>query len=878
MPRRPLPQPRRLRPQPLVGPGRQHPRHQARHAHRRGRGRHPFDRRRLFDDHVRVRPADPERRHGGPTRPAGLGPRSTLGQQFDVSGRPVHVRRRRVDVQRLGQYAVPHRHDHLDQAGHPGRGLRVSDVGLDRAQPQRPIRGPVLSVRGQQRLCLDRVAQRRPGPVRLHRVHVRRRQPGTGQRRPDHPLLGRSVRRGQPVRRAVLVDRRAAQERQHGMPVAPRVGQPFHHQQSDALAPSRTVRARRERPAPAVRRQAALSGELDEDVRGGHHRHPTGQGQIALARPQRVRRQVQCHQGRRAGGVHADRRPLQAQRVGHPAGHHAAHVPGQEHALEPVGSAMQPRGVVVVHHPGEDTRVAPAQCPRIQARVLERLPRGLQKQPLLRVHGRRLTRRDAEELGVELARLVEESAPPGVDLADLVRVGVVQVRQVPATIPGEVADRVRAGRDQSPQVLGTGHAARIPAADADDRDRLVDRRGRSGCGRDRLARRGADHLARHPSDQGRSAGVVEDRGRGQPQAGERVDPVAQFEGGQRVDAQFAEGAVEVESFGCVVSEDGGELPAHQVGDRPFALLGREFPDPPVPRRRVRPVAGGGGTRRRDSNEAAQYGGQRAARGQGPQRVAVQAGRDRVRPVPVQRGVEQGESGLGGQRRDPAPGHPGPVGVVEVAGHPAALGPQPPGQRVGGQPGGAAVFGEGVQEGIGRRVRALPGIARDRGDGREQHERRGVRRSGQLVQMPGRVHLGAQHRVEPIRGQRLQRRVVEHTGGVYDDRRRVLGGDVLDHPAQRGPVGDIARGHGHPGAERGEFGDRLLGPGRLPTRTSEQEQVPDAVFGDQSAGDQRPQGAGATGDQRGPVRIGSASGSRRLDRVRRVDPLGGNHAG
>ena len=45
-----------------------------------------------------------------------------------------------------------------------------------------------------------------------------------------------------------------------------------------------------------------------------------------------------------------------------------------------------------------------------QPGVLQRLPRDLEQQPLLRVHGQRLARRDAEERRVEAVDAVEEAA------------------------------------------------------------------------------------------------------------------------------------------------------------------------------------------------------------------------------------------------------------------------------------------------------------------------------------------------------------------------------------------------------------------------------------------------------------------------------------
>jgi hypothetical protein len=83
-------------------------------------------------DEVGVGAADAE---GGDPGPAGTigagGPRNRLGEQLDVSGGPVHVRGRLGGVQGGREDAVLQGLDHLDDAGCPGRGLRVPEVGLD---------------------------------------------------------------------------------------------------------------------------------------------------------------------------------------------------------------------------------------------------------------------------------------------------------------------------------------------------------------------------------------------------------------------------------------------------------------------------------------------------------------------------------------------------------------------------------------------------------------------------------------------------------------------------------------------------------------------------------------------------------------------------
>ena len=74
----------------------------------------------------------PARRGLARTRP---GPR--LGQQRHRPRRPIHMRARHIHVQRRRQHLVAHRLHHLDHTRHPGGGLRVTHIRLDRPQPQR---------------------------------------------------------------------------------------------------------------------------------------------------------------------------------------------------------------------------------------------------------------------------------------------------------------------------------------------------------------------------------------------------------------------------------------------------------------------------------------------------------------------------------------------------------------------------------------------------------------------------------------------------------------------------------------------------------------------------------------------------------------------
>ncbi|GCB53459.1 hypothetical protein SNL152K_10816 [Streptomyces sp. NL15-2K] len=510
---------------------------------RRGDGHRSGLVRRGFEDDVSVGAADPERRHRRPPRPTRLRPRPRLRQQLHRTLRPVHLRGGCVHMQRPRQKPVPHRLHHLDDPRHTSGSLGVTDVRLDRPQPQRLPR-TILTVRRQQRLRLDRITQPGPGPVRLHRVHVVDGQAGGLERGADHPLLGGAVRRGQPVGGPVLVHGTAAHHRQDRVPEPPRIRQPLHQQHADALGPAGAVGALGERLAPPIRRQPPLPREPDESVRGGHHGHPAGQRSLTLPVAYRLNGQVQRHQRRRTRRIHRHRRTLQPERVRHPPRRDAAGAARAEETLDAGRHLGGLRAVVVVHHAGEHADPMAAQPQRVDPGAFERLPGGFEQQPLLRVHRQRLAGRDPEQPRVELSGVPEETALPGVRGAGVVGIRVVEVLEVPASVLGEVPDTVPAVCHQLPQLVGGGDAARVAAGHADDRHRVV---GHPGvlCERGGPLLRGGELLAEE-SGQHRDVRVVEDQCGGQAQSGRGGQAVAQLHRGERVEAHLAERAVGVE--------------------------------------------------------------------------------------------------------------------------------------------------------------------------------------------------------------------------------------------------------------------------------------------------------------------------------------------
>ena len=79
----------------------------------------------------------------------------------------------------------------FDQARHTGGRLEVPDVGFDGTDPERTIGRSPLTQRGMQGTQLDRVTERRAGPVRLHIADVAWCEAGIAQCGSNDLLLGR---------------------------------------------------------------------------------------------------------------------------------------------------------------------------------------------------------------------------------------------------------------------------------------------------------------------------------------------------------------------------------------------------------------------------------------------------------------------------------------------------------------------------------------------------------------------------------------------------------------------------------------------------------------------------------------------------------------
>ena len=287
-------------------------------------------------------------------------------------------------------------------------------------------------------------------------------------------------------------------------------------------------------------------------------------------------------------------------------------------------------------------------------------------------------------------------------------------------------------------------------------------------------------------------GVVEDDGRRQAQAGDRAEPVAQLDRGERVEAELLEGPLGLD----LLRRRRGRARRRPGRGPARARSPRALP-------RAGPRAWRRASRRR---RCGAWG--RATR---PRRSA--AGRRR-RPGPEAGGVERASPGpCGARRRAPrrrAPGRarrraprcpraasaPGRPRRARRPCRPRAL-PQAPGDRGRRQAFGPALLGERVEEGVGGGVVGLAGAAEGAGDRGEEDEGGEVASAVSSCRCQAASTLGAKTRSICSGAERLDRAVVERPGAVDHRAQGVLGGDRGEQLLQRLAVGDVAGGDRRP---------------------------------------------------------------------------------
>ena len=138
-------------------------------------------------------------------------------------------------------------------------------------------------------------------------------------------------------------------------------------------------------------------------------------------------------------------------------------------------------------------------------------------------------------------------------------------------------------------------------------------------------------------------------------------------------------------------------------------------------------------------------------------------------------------------------------------------PRPPGDGLAREPERPPVGGELVEEGVGRRVVRLSGVAHHPGDAGEQDEEVEVAVHRRPVQVPGAEHLRPEHRLEALPGLVAERGVGEHPDAVDDAaERRQSAIHAFEHRVERGGVGHVRELRLDRGPARAQRGDHLLG--------------------------------------------------------------------
>ncbi|GAA2247555.1 hypothetical protein GCM10010232_38500 [Streptomyces amakusaensis] len=344
----------------------------------------------------------------------------------------------------------------LQQARDAGGSFEVPDVGLHRADRQG--RGACGAEDGPEGRGLDGVADRGAGAVQFDVADRVGGDPGAGVRGAEDGLLGGGAGRGEAGAAAVVVDGAAADDRVDPVAIGEGPVQWLEDDDTTALATYEPVGAFVEGEAAAVRGESAEAQRGDGAVGGQDEVDAAGERQLRLAARQALAREVDGDQGGGLARVHGEAGAAQSEGVGQAVGDEAALESRHGVPVDARGAlAVQEGGVVVPDRAEEDTGATAAQAGGDVAGVLQRLPGEFEGEALLWVGGGGLARGDAEEAGVEVGGLFDESAAGG--SGDTHAVG------------GGLGDRVGTRGEQVPQPCRSGCAGQ-PARVPDDRECL----------------------------------------------------------------------------------------------------------------------------------------------------------------------------------------------------------------------------------------------------------------------------------------------------------------------------------------------------------------------------------------------------------------------
>ncbi|SON64002.1 hypothetical protein MSIMFI_05534 [Mycobacterium simulans] len=161
---------------------------------------------------------------------------------------------------------------------------------------------------------------------------------------------------------------------------------------------------------------------------------------------------------------------------------------------------------------------------------------------------------------------------------------------------------------------------------------------------------------------------------------------------------------------------------------------------------------------------------------------------------------------------------------------------------------APVLSESVQKRVRRSVIGLPRRAQHRGHRGEQDERVQPGVDGQLVQIPRRVGLGGQHRIQLPPRQLADHTIIKDPAGMNDRTEPTLSTHLLQHRRQLRTLTDITSHQVDLSAQLTQPLTQRLGPGGPRPAPRGQHHMAHPIRGDQMLGEHRAQHPGPPGDQ------------------------------
>ena len=213
---------------------------------------------------------------------------------------------------------------------------------------------------------------------------------------------------------------------------------------------------------------------------------PPASAVVTRVRPDMLTSGMDRRQRRGAGRIHGHAGPAQVQAVGNAVGRDA--VRAARGRMRGDAGRVPRRSlddlIVVVRNPDEHADVGPALKIQDKARVLNRLPCGLEQQPLLRIDIGRFARRDAEELRIKLVDLVNEAPASRDGFARDARLRVVKAFHIPP-ICRHFAHGFAAFDQQFPKASGFIDSAGKTASDSNDGDAIFGHDGKENAGKSR---------------------------------------------------------------------------------------------------------------------------------------------------------------------------------------------------------------------------------------------------------------------------------------------------------------------------------------------------------------------------------------------------------